>query len=151
MEKEFKILHDEQVKIFGNDYIKIITQLLLSVGKKSSGELIKSLDFRIQNTAKEISVVLSANEYFDEVDRGRKAGTYPPIKAISKWATLKGISQDAVFPIAHKIFKFGIKPTNILDKAIKEIENNQALIQKLENISGENLEEIIHEMFKEKK
>ncbi len=44
--------------------------------------------------------------------KGRKPGTYPPIKEIAKWCRLKGIDDSAKWPIARSIFKFGIAPTN---------------------------------------
>lgn len=127
---------------FGNDYIKIIIQELKKVGKDASGRLINSFDERIQSQAKGVNIAILSEDYLTYVDEGRKRGKYPPISAISKWASLKGISQSAVFPIAKSIYKFGIKPTNVIDKANKKFLNSRA-IGFLENDIADNVEEKI--------
>jgi predicted phosphatase len=140
-----ELLNIKNQREFGQDYVKILTKLLIAAGKKSSSSLINSLSYNLQSTATEIQIILEAEDYFKYVDEGRRPGKYPPISAISKWASIKGIPQGAVFPIAKKIFKFGIKPTHIGDKMIKEIENS---VGKIEDDVAENVENIIINNFK---
>ncbi len=136
-----KFLDDTNSKIFGKDYIKILTAELIKHKKKSSGSLIKSLDSRVQSTAEVISIYLDGNDYLKFVDEGRKAGSYPNLKAISNWVKIKGISQEAVFPIANKIYKFGIKPTNVIQSTINIIERDET---KYEKVIAENSEELLY-------
>ena len=87
-------------------------------------------------------MVIEGEDYLKYVDEGRKPGKYPNIGELKKWARIKGIPDKAVFPIANSIFRFGIKPTHILQKT-----NTKALtgapIKNLESNVAENLEDII--------
>ncbi len=142
--KNKDIVDDKIIKLFGSDYIKILTALLKKYDKKATGALINSLDYRLQKTANDIKIIIEANDYIKFVDEGRKRGSYPPIQAISKWAKVKGIPQSAVFPIAKKIFKFGIKPTNVIQQTTKEFETSQTLTNKYETEISKNLEEKLY-------
>lgn len=137
-----KFFEDENYREYGADYVKILTKLLIQAGKKSSGKLIKSLSSKIQDDARKVNLIIESEGYLENVDKGRRPGKYPPIKEIEKWAKLNGIKQESVFPIAHKIYKFGIKPTNIIDASIKQFEPN--LIQKIETDVSKNTEEMIY-------
>lgn len=126
---------------YGNDVVKILTNLLLRNKKKSSGKLIKSLRSDLRNVA---DVIISGEDYFEFVDKGRKKGSYVPIADLKKWTTLKGIPNSAAYAINKSIYKFGIKPTNVLaktiremDKAVPNLENN--LAKEYENIIAEEL------------
>ena len=145
------LFDDSNLKMFGKDYIKVLTIMLKKAGKDASGALINSLDYRLVDEAGEIKIILEANDYLGYVDRGRKPGKYPNIKAISKWVSLRGIPQSAVFPIAHKIFKFGIKPTNVIDKTIREITTSPTFKKKYEDDLVEKVESVIYEQFKNNK
>ena len=138
-----KIIDDQTAKLFGSDYVRVLTALLKKEGKSASGALINSLDYRVKETAQNISIIIQSNEYLQFVDEGRKPGKYPPIRAISKWASLKGISQDAVFPIARSIYKFGIKPTNVIQKTNNEFFNSQTFANKYEQRISTNIEDIV--------
>lgn len=140
-----KILNARDVKIFGRDYVKILIIMLKKAGKRSSGALINSIDFRLKEQANQINIELIANDYLKYVDEGRRAGTYPPISAIAKWTSINGISKSAAFPIARSIFKFGIKPTHVLDKTSKEILSSPALDRKYEDSLRDNLEDLIYD------
>jgi hypothetical protein len=137
----------KQLDQFGREYIKTLEDFLLREGKKASGNLINSLDYRIvQNGDNAIRVVIQSNDYLEWVDKGRRPGSYPPISAISKWATIKGIPQSAVFPIAHKIYKFGIKPTNVIAKTNNKILDNAT--RKLERVIANSIETyVVNELF----
>lgn len=127
------LISKQKLKEFGKDYVKILWRELNREGKKATGSLLNSLDYRIVEDAKAIKIEILANNYLTWVDKGRKPGKYPPIKAISNWVKVKGISQDAVFPIARKIFKFGIKPTNVIQRVVKEFETSSTLKKKYED------------------
>lgn len=135
---------DSKLREFGKDYVKLLTIFLKQAGKDSTGALINSIDYNIREEAKQINIIIESNDYLKYVDEGRKPGSYPNIREIEKWVKVKGIPTSAVFPIARSIFRFGIKPTNVIQKTINEIQSPQ-FIRKYEDIVSENLELIIVE------
>ena len=141
-----KIIDKETARMFGQDYVKILVALLKKYKKNASGALINSIDYRLTEQANQIFIVIESNDYLEYVDQGRKPGKYPPIQAISKWASIKGIEQEAVFPIARSIFKFGIKPTNVIQKTNKEFFTSQTLANKYAKRISTNIEDIVTEM-----
>ncbi|MCP4761452.1 MAG: hypothetical protein GY870_06695 [archaeon] len=141
--KNKDIIDNSLAKEFGKDYIKILIAFLKKFKKIASGALINSLNSRVQSTAKDIQVFIESNDYLKYVDEGRKAGKYPPIQAISRWAQLKGIPQRAVFPIARSIFKHGIKPTNVIQLTTKEFETSPSLTNKYEGNIAQKIEDKI--------
>ena len=137
-------LYDKKVlNEFGKDYVKILIRLLKKEGKVASSALINSISYKLKEQAGLIQYQLIANDYLQYVDEGRKPGSYPPIRAIADWARVKGISKDAVFPIARSIFKFGIKPTNVLKKTLTEIQTSPTLRNKYEDTLVENMEKLL--------
>lgn len=102
---------------YGKNAIAEAINLLRSAGKVASGNLINSLTYDIQELMEgSYELVFSYADYGDEVDSGRKPGSFPPISSIEPWLTLRGIPEEAAFPIARSIYKFGIKPTPWLYK-----------------------------------
>jgi hypothetical protein len=121
---------------FGKDYVKIMVALLRNnttpsraglrpYPKVATGTLVKSINYKLQPLATGIQVQLISEDYLKYVDKGRRPGTYPPIQAIKKWAAVKGIPQGAAWAIRQNIFKFGIKPTNVIDKTLRIIETSR--------------------------
>jgi hypothetical protein len=128
---------------FGKDYVKILIAFLKKNKKVNTGALINSIDYKLISTANDIQIELLANDYLEYVDKGRKPGRYPNISAISKYVSSKGMPKSAVFPIARKIFKFGIEPTFVLDKTMKEIQTSPTLQRKYEEELVKSIEDII--------
>lgn len=148
-----KIFGKKLLDQFGNDYVNTLTKLLLRYNKKASGNLINSLDYRIRREAQTIQIIIQANDYLSYIDKGvsgteRKFNTpfsyttkMPPLSALSKWASLKGISQDRVYGIQRSIFKFGIKPTNVIEKTNKIMAENAT--KKLSKLIANNVEKYV--------
>jgi hypothetical protein len=141
-----QIIDKETANLFGKDYVKILIAYLKKYDKKATSALINSIDYRLVEQANQISIIIEANDYLKNVDEGRKPGKYPPIKAIAKWAQIKGIAPEAVFPIARSIYKFGIKPTNVIQKTNKEFQTSQTLANKYAKRISSNIEDIVTEM-----
>ena len=137
--KSKDLFSDSKLKEFGKDYVKVLAKNIKAAGKDSSGRLVKSIKYKLKKETEEIKIIIESAKYLDYVDRGRKPGKYPPIKEIAKWARVKGISPQAVFPIARSIFKFGIKPTNIIQKTIKDLES-PTYVSKIEKEVAKNIE-----------
>jgi hypothetical protein len=116
-----KIIND-----FAKQYIDTLKENILRNGKVASGNLVRSLDYRVAKVMNEINIEIIANEYLQYIDQGvsgteRKYNTpfrytnkMPPIKELSNWARIKGINTNNVFGIARSIYKFGIKPTRVI-------------------------------------
>jgi hypothetical protein len=127
---------------FGKDYVKILVAQLKGnkpYPKVASGSLINSINYRLQDTANGINVILLANDYLKYVDEGRKPGTYPPIQAIQRWVSIKGLPKEAAWAIRTNIFKFGIKPTRVLAKTRFKIETNRTYMVKYEKMMVDTL------------
>ena len=135
-------LTEKDKRRFGDEYVKELIKALRMYKKDASGRLIKSIDYRLTETAYELNFFINAEDYLTYIDEGRKPGSYPPIKAIARWASIKGIDSGAVFPIAHKIYKYGIKPTNILDKVERKVLYGKAF-DELEQNMANNIETAI--------
>lgn len=116
-----ELLSQKQVENFAKQYVDVLKDNLIKKGKLASGNLVRSLDYRVSQVMNGPFIEIISNEYLQWVDKGRRPGKYPPIKAISNWARIKGIDQKAVFPIARKIFKFGIKPTNVIQATDRQM------------------------------
>jgi hypothetical protein len=102
---EFELLKAEMIKEYD------------SLGMRASGDFATSLEVvTTPTTAK-----LIGNSYAEQLESGRKAGKFPPIKAIEKWIVDKGIVNNIkgkisvsslAFLIARKISRQGWKREN---------------------------------------
>lgn len=115
LEKMLKQL-DIPIKRLGVDMVNEIIDILKSKDKIASGELIKSVKYEYIADIDNIELLIKSEDYLTYVDQGRRPGKYVPVNALRKWAKLKGIPEKAVYPINHKIFKFGIRPLNFMKR-----------------------------------
>lgn len=136
---------------FGKDYVKIMVALLKGnrpFPKVASGSLVNSINYRLQETANGIQVQLLANDYLQWVDKGRRPGTYPPIQAIQRWVQIKGIPKEAAWAIRTNIYKYGIKPTNVIQKTKKIIETSRNANRLYEQRMVDNIVKILEKNWK---
>jgi len=122
----------EQLDIIGKDIIADIIKELLAADKKVTGQLINSLRYEVLETVDAVLLNIYSNEYFDVVDKGRKAGAKPPpVKAIIPWVEARGIKfknasvESTAFIIARSIGIKGIKGIQVKQKVIDNIINNK--------------------------
>jgi hypothetical protein len=159
MEVVSKTFIDPQLaRQFGKDYIKILTALLLKNNiasrpglrpypKNATGNLIRSLDYRLRQTAQGIQTQIFALDYLTYVDKGRKPGTYPPIAPLLAWARVKGLPEGAAYGAQKNIYKGGIKPTNVIRKSNTLYENSRQNNRKYEERMVNNIINIIEKNF----
>lgn len=123
----------------GREYIKELALQLLKLDKKSSGELIRSLDSRVVETVNGLMLEIIAADYLKYVDKGRKpGGKMPPLYVLMKWVRQKPIplkkgqtKQGVAFVIGKSISRKGIKPTNVINKTTQNIlYNKKKLLEK---------------------
>lgn len=136
----------EAINIYGAEVIAELTKQLLKADKKASGNLIKSLDHKVVKVIDNITLQILSEDYLQYVDRGRKPGSFPPVQAIAKWCTLRGIPKSAAWPISYKIFKFGIKPTNVMQKTLSALERSRAS-KNLEDNLTDWVDEAVNDLF----
>lgn len=136
----------EAIELYGADAIKELTKQLLLLDKKASGKLIKSLDYKVLKVVDNITLQILSEPYLQYVDQGRRPGSFPPVQAIARWCKLKGINVKAAWPISYKIYKFGIKPTNVIEKTVQNISASRAF-NKMEDQFSSYLEEKIEDLF----
>ena len=62
-------------------------------------------------------VKILVNDYIQYIESGRKAGSFPPVDVIAKWAAEKGITTDnnVVWAICQSIYKNGIPARPLID------------------------------------
>lgn len=136
---------------FGKDYVKIMVALLKGnrpFPKVASGSLVNSINYRLQPIAEGIQVQLLANDYLQYVDRGRRPGTYPPIQAIQRWVQIKGMKKEAAWAIRTNIYKYGIKPTNVIKKTKNIIESSRNANRLYEQRMVDNIVKILEKNWK---
>jgi hypothetical protein len=126
----------KQLEIIGVEAIGFITKILVENDKQVTGNLIKSLDFKIIKDVDTLFLTILAAPYFSNVDKGRRPGKMPPSGPIKKWVDRRGIvikgqtSAQTAFVIARSIGRKGIKPLNITNKLIDNIIRNKESIIK---------------------
>ena len=139
----------EALEIFGKEYIAELSELLRKEDKVASGDLIKSLDSRVIKTAMGTlyTIQLSSEKYLKYVDggRGRMKGYPPPIKAIKEWCRFKGINEDYAWGIRHNIWKNGIKPTNVISKTLKKVQNGMGF-RKFEDGASDWVDNLVEDL-----
>lgn len=109
-------LQEIQLKV-GKDFVEVLTKELIREKKKSSGKLINSLKPEIKIIGEQLQILIQGEDYIDIIDAGRKKGKFPPVDKIAAWCSIKGIPRSAAWAIATNIYKFGIKPTNVIAEA----------------------------------
>lgn len=143
-----KLVKKNALDDFGKLFVRTLKQQLLTTQpfpKRASGKLVNSIEYRTYNRDSDWDIKFYSEDYLKFVDQGvsgtiRKYNTKfsyknkkPPLDVILSWMRLKGIPKEAAFPIQNKIFRFGLKPTNVINKTIREIEYRSKWINKFED------------------
>lgn len=108
-----KILND-----IGNEITDNYKSELQKNKKIATGKLYNSIDYKIIKDDKSIKLIFIAEDYFLEVEEGRKAGgKMPPLNKIKEWMRTKGIIKRDPYIIARSISLKGIRSVPSLKKA----------------------------------
>lgn len=108
-----KILND-----IGNEITDNYKSELQKNKKIATGKLYNSIDYKIIKDDKSIKLIFIAEDYFLEVEEGRKAGgKMPPLNKIKEWMRTKGIINRDPYIIARSISLKGIRSVPSLKKA----------------------------------
>lgn len=128
---------------FAQRVVDLQVNFLISKGKVASGDLVKSIDYQILESAKGKSVEFLADSYWIYVEEGRRAGDrFPPPQPIAQWINErrirpnKGITQEQlVYIISRAIAKKGISPTPFVESSVMAVKNfieSEPLLKALE-------------------
>lgn len=66
----------------------------------------------------DLTLSFSLESYAPYVDKGRRPGKMPPLDNIRQWCRVRNIPEVAAYPIALKIAREGIRPTNFMSTTI---------------------------------
>jgi hypothetical protein len=143
---------------FGNEVLKKFQTNLKKDRAIASGELFQSMKFTSTIMGQKFHFVLDMGvDYWEAVDKGRRAGKQPPLNDIIKWVNTKAtfggfanvpnISDRAVqrglaFVIARKIGKRGKKGNSFYSKVITDKRKKQ-LMRDLSTAGAKDLQTII--------
>lgn len=133
-------------------------QNLASDDATASGVLINSVKYILDFRENMFEVSLSLAEYWKYVEYGRRAGgKFPPPSAIRKWIEVKPILprpmkngklptlNQLTYLISRKIAEKGIRPRNILEKTLEEI--NREYEEKISEALTQDLTDAMDEVF----
>lgn len=156
-----KLIKRDALTNFASLITKVLKENLTTEKKSATGNLIKSINFKVEQKEGNDVLTIESESYLKFVDKGvsgtdRKYNTpysyrskKPPIQAISNWMNIKGIPQQYLYHIRNKIFRFGIKPTNVLKKTIDELEFQRKLkLDVFEDDIAQDFVELAKEIFK---
>jgi hypothetical protein len=119
-------------------YEEALKDMLIDKGKEASGTLVNSIRTAVRSDGNKFVIEVFAEDYLRFVDKGRAPGKFPPPEAIRSWVAIKGLPEEAAFPIARKIALQGIPATPIVNPSLEKViqENQEALEQALEQLAG---------------
>lgn len=121
---------------FGNELRNAYQDKLIQDDKIATGELLNSVEYKIDYDDRSITLSLQLAEYWKWVEEGREPGAYPPWddpnEGILNWIKMKPVvpeERNGVLPtekqlsflIARKIAEEGIEPGYQLRDAKKDL------------------------------
>ena len=120
---------DDKIYPYGNPKVR-------GVGNKvASGNLYNSLSVQVKDTEEGLVLEISYLDYLKNVNFGRRKGKKKvPLQSLLKWIKEKGVKgrnkkgkfikdTSFAFAIQQNIFKYGIRPANVFDKAYDSLED----------------------------
>lgn len=141
---------------FGKEYVKQLIIELTNADKKATGNLVRSINYKLIEATNEFLIQVIAADYLKYVDEGRAPGKMPPVDKIIAWAKVRNIQPkppkyktiDQVgWAIAKGIQKNGIKPTNVIDKSVSKLLQNKRAIDPIAKAYGNDWVEMINKLF----
>ena len=130
---------------------------LSSENALASGDLINSVNYILDFKDNTFEVSLSLLEYWKYVEYGRRPGKFPPPSAIRKWIEVKPVVprplkngklptlNQLTYLISRSIAEKGIRPKNILEKTLEEI--NKEYEDKISEALSLDLSNSLDEVF----
>lgn len=125
---------------------KSLSQQIADALPKASGELARSIQYKLNDEGTAIELEIDSADYFKYVDEGRAPGAFPPMSDIIAWTRTKNIPIEAAFPIARKIAEEGTEGVHVLDKVNV---NETSIAQRMDQPAAEDLDAIYQKMLQD--
>lgn len=128
---------------------------LESSGRRASGNLITSVNTKVNVDGNEFSIELSLQDYWKYVEEGRGAGGFPPVNKILEWIRMKPIlptpmsngklptENQLAYLIGRKIANEGFEGSNDLENTMEEVDYETIIEEALEADVMAGLDEIL--------
>jgi len=151
---------------FGKLWVKTLREQLRDIrpyAKYASGRLDKSINYKLITRRKDVvDIQLNSEFYLNFIDKGvsgterrfRTPYSYkqkpPPIRPLLQWARTKGLPKEVAYASRWTIFRYGLKPTNVITRTIRTIEYKSRWVNKFEDELVEKILNNVKEQFKTK-
>ena len=106
---------------FGNQITDSYRDKIIKNKVVATGKLRDSINYRLVTTENSVGVYLSAVDYWEFVEYGRKAGKAVPIAPLKNWLLAKGLKASP-YAISKSIQKTGIKSKPFFRQSLNEFE-----------------------------
>jgi len=138
------------LKELGKDYAEKLKYFLRKENRNASGNLSRSIQPRVRRINGELKILIESEPYLKWVDEGRRPGKYAPVRAIENWVRIRNIRwENAAFLINRKIFREGIRPSNVIQKTSRYWTMDNSYTTKYEEIIAKDMEEVFYIVAKE--
>ena len=132
------------LKIYLSDFAEQVTDSyrdkIIKNKVVASGKLRDSINYKVITTDTSIGVYLSAVDYWEYVEYGRKAGKFVPIKPLKNWLLQKGFKASP-YAISKSIHKDGIKEKPFFRQSLQEFEID---LNRVEDLIQKDINEMLN-------
>lgn len=112
---------------YGDKFVALYKQNLENSGRIATGNLINSIQTRIETSDTSLILYINLEDYYQYVENGRSAGSFPPVDKIKEWIQAKPIlpreengklptEEQLAFLIGRKIQREGFEGTHDLER-----------------------------------
>jgi len=133
---------------YGAKLISALSNEIKSAKKVATGDLLKSLKYKVVPTGSNFTALIFANDYIKILDQGRRRGAKPPpMRVILKWMDVRKIKvrssngrfaknsksarEGMAFAIANKIGRDGFdkQPHHVIQKALTKVFKSKSQVE----------------------
>lgn len=126
-----------------NRYGELLAVRYKSYVPEASGKLVQSVNYEVKVDGDSYIVGLNLEDYWYYVEKGRKAGKFPPVENIMKWIKVKPVlprplkngklptEKQLAFLIGRKIANEGTEGKHIMDRTVEEVNNEMLMSIKM--------------------
>ena len=147
------MVNDSDINELGQFIINELGKELIKQNHRATGKLIESLNYEVEHRGDLFSLIITALNYGEWVNKGRRAGAKKvPIPVLVEWIREKGIATNnkkilgIAFAIREKIYQEG-SPTN--NRTRKYGKGTGFVDDTLDRINAEILRRMPDFLFKE--
>lgn len=140
----------------GNEIRNEYQDKLIRDNKIASGELLNSVEYKVEYDDRSIWLELHLADYYKWVEEGRAPGRYPPPDKILEWIRIKPVIPDSrtgklpteqqlTFLISRKIAEQGIQPGYQLRDTMRD--KNEDIERRIDEAIAKDVEASVDLLF----